>query len=309
MNAQAEAIETLLVDDDNDWLDLLERKIEAIPESQYRIVRANSGNAAIQHLVERPVDLCLIDIRLGGLDGFETVRQMYRHRPHCPIILMTGLDEAEHIEVEAVSSGATDLLYKDQIAQGSLRRVMSMARLRKESERKLTEAALTDLVTGVHNRWYFFTCLEAEFERFSRHHSDLSILFIDLDNFKAVNDEHGHVVGDRVVESVGQALLSCARRTDMVARYGGDEFVVLLTNADLEHAAEVADKFLNAVRGAGEAAGTLPITASIGVASTSQGYLEAEALIAAADDAAYLAKSAGRDQVKLHSLDKKAQAS
>lgn len=155
--------------------------------------------------------------------------------------------------------------------------------------------ARTDGLTGLSNHVTFQSMLRAEHERMCRYGSPYSVLLVDLDHFKRINDTHGHPAGDEVLRGVARLLRQRARVTDTVARYGGEEFALLLPETDREQAMTVAEDLCRLVRD-GELA--LPVTVSVGVASSSDALVDtAEALLAAADRALYGAKHGGRNRV------------
>jgi diguanylate cyclase (GGDEF)-like protein len=154
---------------------------------------------------------------------------------------------------------------------------------------------LTDPLTGLKNRRAFLSHLNDEVDRSRRDRSSLSLVMLDIDDFKSYNDTFGHPAGDAVLERVGTVLSEESRTTDMVARYGGEEFVITLVGTDSTGAGLLAERFRQEIEQAGWA--ERPITASIGVACTSGAAADATALIKAADEALYRAKSAGRNCV------------
>jgi diguanylate cyclase (GGDEF)-like protein len=169
--------------------------------------------------------------------------------------------------------------------------------------RKLEEQSRLDPLTGLYNRGWLDGALNTEFTRANENGWPLSIAFIDLDGFKEINDRYGHPAGDAVLASVAQLLSSCLRRADIVARYGGDEFLVLLPGVGLELANALLRRILDTVRSTDLALDTeqkLRITVSIGLVShLDRGYsfATAEALVRAADQMVYAAKRQGRDRI------------
>jgi diguanylate cyclase (GGDEF)-like protein len=159
-----------------------------------------------------------------------------------------------------------------------------------------------DPLTGLYNRRYFFSIAEQELERNARNRHCLSVIMLDLDHFKSVNDSHGHRMGDVVLQEVAQKIRDTIRTTDTPCRYGGEEFAILLPETDLS-ASEVIGCRLNQVMEAMRVEsgnGTIKITASVGIASLAEGdYSKADVLVEMADQALYEAKKAGRNQVKL----------
>ena len=158
-----------------------------------------------------------------------------------------------------------------------------------ESMKQLKQMATTDALTGLANRRYFNEQLDRQFSQARRYHDQLTCCMIDLDHYKQLNDTHGHQMGDEVLQIVSREILACLRATDIAARYGGDEFILLLPRTGLPEA-------FNAVKRI-----RVPITLSIGVASlVDDTPHNAEALVAMADRALYLAKDLGKDRVVLH---------
>jgi diguanylate cyclase (GGDEF)-like protein len=162
-----------------------------------------------------------------------------------------------------------------------------------------TDAATTDKLTGVPNRRALLLELFNEVERANRYERPLSVAFVDIDHFKPVNDTYGHAVGDIVLQGVAQALKGNLRATDMVGRYGGEEFMLVLTETDVEEGAVLTEKLRTIVarqRFAVEGNPALSVTISIGIAGGIGSRLSSEALLRDADAAMYSAKSLGRNQ-------------
>ncbi|MFG6414208.1 DUF484 family protein [Roseateles sp. DC23W] len=171
---------------------------------------------------------------------------------------------------------------------------------------RLRRAGMTDGLTGVHNRRYFDHRSLIEFSQAVRHRYPLACLFLDVDHFKAVNDRHGHQVGDEVLRQVGGLILRSLRTGDLAARYGGEEFVVLLPRTDLAGAREVAERIRALVQDAPfvtPEGGTLSATLSAGLAMLPAGAVSFAELLTAADRALYAAKRAGRNRTVAHGDD------
>jgi diguanylate cyclase (GGDEF)-like protein len=161
---------------------------------------------------------------------------------------------------------------------------------------QLERLATTDGLTGTANRRAFDAILERELERAARGRESLALIMVDLDHFKKLNDLHGHQVGDEVLRTVGDTLLSSCRQFDTVARYGGEEFVLVMPNCEPTEAAAAAERLRTWVA---ELQTVVPVTASLGVASFPADALDPTGLIEAADTALYESKRAGRNRVTL----------
>jgi diguanylate cyclase (GGDEF)-like protein len=161
----------------------------------------------------------------------------------------------------------------------------------------LERLATTDSLTGLFNRRHFLTALDAEWSRFQRYYRSLTVLMVDIDHFKSVNDRYGHAVGDEAIKAMAEACLQGKRKSDIVGRVGGEEFAVLLPETSLTRARVVAERIRKAVAKqplrAHEA--QFSITASIGIAEASVSMSGAGSLLAAADQALYQAKAKGRN--------------
>jgi diguanylate cyclase (GGDEF)-like protein/PAS domain S-box-containing protein len=171
---------------------------------------------------------------------------------------------------------------------------------RKLREDELKRFASTDYLTGALNRRAFFEAAEAELRRWRRYRGDLSVVVLDADRFKLVNDTHGHAAGDEVLKHLAEVAGELARETDLVARFGGEEFVVLLPHTPLEGARVFGERLRAAVeaRPARTSAGDLAVTVSVGVASMRDEDVDVAAMIDRADHALYAAKQNGRNRVE-----------
>jgi len=163
--------------------------------------------------------------------------------------------------------------------------------------------SMTDVLTGLHNRRHFMQTAQRELHLAQRHGLPLALLILDIDHFKRVNDQHGHDIGDQVLVEVGRRCAQVLRATDLLARWGGEEFVVLLPNTGYEQAHQLAERMRETVAYSAQlyaAQDAVRVTISIGVAGTvAQQPTTLDALVQQADRALYDAKRAGRNQVRL----------
>jgi len=205
------------------------------------------------------------------------------------ILVVAGYDMNEF---EALAQSLLSLNNRINVAYRELARTNRKLEI---SEQEIRQLSLTDALTGVGNRRRLDEALIMEVERSARYHAALSLMVLDIDHFKRVNDSWGHETGDRILKETGAVLRKMARGTDIATRMGGEEFVVLLPETDLEAALICAERFRSALE-ARDCGLPAPVTSSFGVACLQSGESGAS-LLARADAALYAAKQAGRNRV------------
>jgi diguanylate cyclase (GGDEF)-like protein len=220
-------------------------------------------------------------------------------------VVLVVPDQDPAVCVRALQLGAEDVVFTGATVEEKVARVERALRSRARVERLLEEGAalrqlaVTDGLTGVHNHRYFQERLADEFRRAQRFGDPLSLVLVDLDHFKDVNDRFGHMVGDAVLREVAGLFQKVLRDTDLLARYGGEEFAVLLPRTDPAGAFVVAERIwseLDALRL--ESSDSVHVTASLGLASHPfPAFASARELLRAADRALYRAKRQGRNQI------------
>lgn len=252
------------------------------------------------------IDLAIVDFDMPIMRGDEFIH-LTRQLPdaeHLPLLSLSG-SGGESGVLKMFRAGATDYLVKPFIAEELLARVQVHLQLRQhvrhleEMNRNLYERAVNDALTGLRNKRYFQEAFEELFARALRARADISCLFFDLDHFKKVNDTCGHSFGDYVLKTIGALLKKNVRCGDLVARFGGEEFVVVLPNTGLDNAIFVAEKIRALVEGHlfSDQGHQWPVTVSIGIASLHvHKPAAASNLLEMADQALYLAKSTGRNR-------------
>jgi diguanylate cyclase (GGDEF)-like protein len=274
----------------------------------YDVTAVADGTQAWEALqVEDPPRLAILDWLMDEMDGVEVCRRVREHPAlrDLYLILLTSRGDQNHI-VTGLGAGANDYVTKPFNRNELLARVRvgaQMASLHAELAarmRELDALATMDGLTGIANRRTFQARLETEVARTVRYHAPLSLLMLDVDHFKRLNDAHGHQAGDEVLQKLGRLLASSTRNTDFVARYGGEEFAVILVDTNRVAAEHTAERLRARIE-----AGPWPyraITASIGVASWGPADVSASEMIHQADQALYFAKKNGRNQAR-HFLD------
>ena len=290
----------LIVDDD---LSIRDAMHEFVVLSGYEASVASSAEEALEVLSVNVVEVVITDILLPGMDGLALTDQIKRNRD-VDVIVMTGYSTDYSYE-EAISKGASDFVFKPVRFEElllRLKRVLNERRLNQERIQMLDELkklSITDGLTQLFNSRYFYTQLKGEIERFNRYGHKLSLLLLDIDNFKEYNDNYGHLEGDKILVRLGRIIKSCLRKMDTAYRYGGEEFTIILPGTHGEEARTVAERLRAAVATehftGGRNAG-LKITISIGVTQ----YRHEEKIssfVQRADQAMYKSKQAGRDKV------------
>jgi len=290
----------LIVDDD---LSIRDAMCEFIEMSGYDSTVASSAEEALDVLATDSVEVVITDIMLPGMDGLALTDRIKR-MGDSDVIVMTGYSTDYSYE-EAISKGASDFVFKPVRFEElllRLKRVLNERNLNQERVRMLEELkklSITDGLTQLYNSRHFYSQLKGEIERCNRYEHKLSLLLLDIDNFKEYNDTYGHLEGDKILVRLGRVIKSCLRKMDTAYRYGGEEFTIILPDTDGEEAKTVAERLRAAVSSEDFTDGGRPdvnITISIGVTQ----YFQEEKIasfVQRADQAMYHSKQAGRNKV------------
>ncbi len=281
----------------------------------YDVIWVEDGKSAINAAKTQTLDLILLDIVLPDLNGKEVCRwlKLNQGTKGIPVIMLTAKGSTPD-KVTGLESGADDYISKPFEEMELNARIYACLRTKSLQDelrlknRQLEELlervevlAVTDPLTELFNRRRFETVLEKEFKRTERYKTPLSGLMIDIDHFKAINDNHGHHVGDMVLHDLAKILKSVFREIDIIARWGGEEFVVLLPQTDKAAALKSATRVMKMI--SSHKFPSMPdkkITVSIGVASAPSPDIESgEKMINECDIAMYEAKKNGRNRVEV----------
>ena len=293
-------IDILIIDDDAADRQLAELALKNSPQTRrFAIQMAGSLAEGVEFIKHQSFDLVLLDLGLPESRGLDTLENFRREYPHVPVVVLTGLQNDEEAGVEAIRKGAIDYVTKP-FKQDGLRTRISIALQMVELQNKLLLLANTDELTGLTNRRHFFATLEREILRAKIKGNPVSVMIFDLDYFKSINDTYGHLGGDMILKQVAKILQQSIYPLDIAARYGGDEFIVLMPGTPSKKAVQAAERLRGIID---NHQWKLPnqqisITASIGVANSDhRNSLNSHELIKDTDSALYAAKRSGRNRV------------
>ncbi|MGO8702246.1 MAG: GGDEF domain-containing protein [Candidatus Brocadiia bacterium] len=224
-------IRILMVEDSAPYALALKDYLSAASSERVEVVHVETMATARPHLLEGAFDAVLLDLSLPDSRGLATVEQATSLNPRLPIIVLTGLAD-EAIGTEAVRKGAQDYLVKGNADGALLVRAIRYAVERKRAEESIRALSLEDELTGLLNRRGFYALAEQQLKVARRTKTGLFLLFADVDGLKTTNDRFGHAEGDRLIRDAARILRATFRDSDIVARIGGDEFVVLMIQTD-----------------------------------------------------------------------------
>lgn len=275
-------------------------------ETSIEIHHAPDLNAAFRELEEKPYDIVLLDYILGKNTGEEFFEKASEKEIEIPVIVVTGQGD-EMLASRMIQAGAAGYLSKSELNRGPLTReifqALEKARLLGEVRRaqeKLAEMSTRDSLTDLYNRRYFTEILEREFSRAERYDTVFTLCKMDLDHFKKINDLHGHQACDRVLEETARLLSSCFRKSDVVCRFGDEEFAAILQQAGSEKARIACDAFRKALESKiiEHCGAHLQVTVSIGIQAFDKEKIRTtEEMLHCADEALHKAKNTGRNRV------------
>jgi len=313
------ALRILAVDDEPVSLRVLAGQLKI---AGHEVLMARDGEEALAMTLEYNPHIVISDWMMPKMDGLELCKALRRAQAGRSVyfLLLTGRDEEDRV-VEAFEGGIDDYVAKPFNSKILLARVRAGLRLvnlrdqvdleqvtqrEKTAElgvltRQLREAAFTDPLTNLPNRRFCMECLETEWECWVKSKQDLSVIMIDIDYFKVVNDDHGHDVGDAVLVEMTDVMKRVLRDGDVAARIGGEEFLVICPETDTAGALICAERLRESIEAHVIESGGFKanVTISAGVSTACEGMSDAYALIKAADEAVYLAKADGRNRVRV----------
>ncbi len=289
----------LVVDDDADARESLAQMLEPA----YQVATARDGSEALRVTRAEPPDLVLMDLVMPHMDGFAVLESMRAEASTAdiPVIILSARGD-DDVRARALDMGAVDFLGKPCSRRELLARIERTLRLTRR-QLQFRQMAQTDTLTGLANLRAFRARLEEEVKRARRYHNRLTCVMTDMDFLKGLNDELGHAAGDRAIAAVADVIRLELRETDFAARYGGDEFVMLLPQASAEDGRVLAQRVCDHLKESALAVAgrRVPLSASFGVAEMMEGDEAGESMVWRADEALYQVKRAGRGAVAVWS--------
>jgi diguanylate cyclase (GGDEF)-like protein len=299
---QDKHVTILLVDDEDDTRITL---AELLAMNGFKVIETGTGTEALRILQDQSVDLVISDLFMPGVDGIALTKAMHEKSITTPVIVMTGFASIE-TAVESMKAGASDYINKPfnlEHIKIVINRTLETKRLQQLAQQKEYYENLSniDALTELHNYRYFNQVLQLEIERQKRYRRPLSLMMLDIDDFKLCNDTFGHLVGDVVLKQIAALIKKMTRGCDYTARYGGEEFAIILPETTKQEAVIVAERIRSAVEefsfDTGPKCNSKKLTITIGLASFPDDAQEKKALLVKADQRLYFGKAFGKNRV------------
>jgi two-component system cell cycle response regulator len=270
--------------------------------SGYEVITARDGDEALELAIAELPDLLLVDVTMPGRDGYAVCRAVQEATAVPPPVIFLTAHAQTTARVAGLDAGAVDYIVKPFDEAELTARVRAALRTKAVRDR-LVEQATRDALTGLLNRREIDVQAESAVKLAERHGRPVSFLVADLDHFKQINDRHGHAAGDEVLREAARRIRAACRGSDIVGRYGGEEFLVILPETEASQAITTGDKLRRVLseRPIESDLVEIPVTASVGVAEWAVGMTRTS-LFAAADEALYEAKRLGRNRTECFSL-------
>lgn len=306
MNSENRDRRILVVDDDKDIRKIVLRTLQM---QGYQTFEADSGDAALKAIDSVAPHLVLLDVSMPGVDGVETLMQLRQRDNYVSVIFVSAQSSTEDV-IRGLDAGADDYLCKPFDVTELLARIRAQLRIKdlndrlKKANDRLKELVDIDDLTGLFNMRSLYKKLDFELDRARRHDRSMAVLMMDVDHFKRVNDNHDHLFGSWVLAQIGKMIRDNMRKIDFAARYGGDEYLIVMSEITREGASVFAQRLRERIEHTNfqQDNFSIRLTASIGiaVANPNEYNVDARALVRFADKALYRAKEGGRNRVEIY---------
>lgn len=299
----------LVIDDDEMSAKFI---LKSLQFEGYQIESAASGEEGLAKIENWQPHLILLDIQMPGISGLEVIRSLRAKEHYVSVIFISGNSDVTDV-VAGLDAGADDYIRKPFNPQELLARVRAQLRIKDLNDQlavvnaKLLELIDQDDLTGLYNMRSLYKKLAHELERGRRYNRSVCVVMMDMDHFKSVNDSHDHLFGSFVLSEVGKLIRKNIRNVDFAARYGGDEFLIVLTEIDLNGAQIFCQRLRSSIANYTFENGPdrMQLTASLGFAlSSPHARIDEKDLVRLADRALYDAKASGRNRVCFYECEK-----
>ncbi len=291
-------VEILLVEDSNLTRDMTRKILE---NQKFKVIEAHDGSEAMEKLNAHPeIKLVLTDFNMPRMNGFELTAAIRKYHPMDRVSII-GMSAHGNplLSAQFLKRGANDFINKPYFEEELIWRVNQNVEMLFQME-QLRDAAYKDVLTGLFNRRHFFQVAEKLFNNAKRDNLKIDIAMIDIDHFKKINDTYGHSCGDMVIQQVATILNSSFRSSDLVARLGGEEFIVMTSNLDPEHRERVFNELRTRIFNHAIGCDSNEIRVSVSIGVNNQLSETLDKTISLADELLYQAKNAGRNRVVLN---------
>jgi len=285
----------LIVDDEQKTLDLIE---EYLLGHDFDVTTAMNGEQAVAFVQKDLFHIAIVDLHLPGMTGSELLKSIKSIRPDIQAVMITGYGTIRDA-VECMKLGASDFITKPILLDHlhlTIRRILEEVRLKEEAEladyyRNLSR---TDELTGMYNFRHLMSVLKKEVSRHLRYNRTMTLAMIDIDDFKMYNDAKGHEKGNELLVRLSRVFKHNTRNCDILTRYGGEEFIILLPETSIEEAVVVSERICSTVES------TLEVSVTIGLSSLPKDSSNPHEVIKMADAAMYWGKAHGKNQIVIY---------
>ena len=291
MDTNKNNISVLIIDDDPDDIIILSQALKKSKNLKYSISSSGSLHEGLEVVKKRKFDLVILDLNLPDSKGYDTFKTFNEKHFGIPVVVMTGLGD-EATAVEAIRMGAQDYIVKGSYNSEQTAKALRFAIERHQIMSTYMGYSIKDELTGLYNRRGFMDYAEKQLNLACRDDKELILVYADLDNMKLVNDNYGHSMGDQLLKDVAEILPDVFRNSDVTARIGGDDFVVLAVGASPEYMGMIIARLLNRLKDF-NSTGERPyeISLSVGVSSFNpKNPISLDELMHRADQAMYMDK-------------------